>query len=127
MDHSKGGQDVEAVIILLAAKQQAGHGTIQFLKIPVQGVMVMDWVNIEGRGFSRLPLVQLLKVADFLPGQKSTLSSSGPALTSNAIGFQSSLMEKGHKAVAMSWKALHVSSLLQLEKEMSTSPKPAME
>lgn len=105
-------------IILLAAKQQTGHGTIQSLKIPVKGVMVMDWVNIEGKGFFRLPLVQPLNVADFLSGQKSTQSSSGLALTSKAIGFQLSLMEKGHKAVARSWKALHVSSLLQLEKEM---------
>ncbi|XP_060909710.1 uncharacterized protein LOC132986985 [Labrus mixtus] len=67
---------------------------------------------MEERGFSHLPPVEPLLAAYLHPSQKSTMTSASPSLPSKADCFQSSLTEKGYKAVAMSVRALNASSLL---------------
>lgn len=84
---------------------------------------------MEEKGFSRLPPVEPPLGAHLHPTQKATKSSAGPAPPFKADGFQSLLTEKGYKVVAMSVKALNVSSMLrayqtELEVDMSTSPTP---
>ncbi|KAK0156159.1 hypothetical protein N1851_000557 [Merluccius polli] len=60
------------------------------------------------------------------------MTSAGPPLPSKAECFQSSLTERGYKAVTMSVKALNASSLLLAHQaalqddSMSTSPTPAL-
>ncbi len=91
---------------------------------------MLDWVDMEDKGFSHLPLVKPL-LSSHLHLTQSTMTSAGPALPSKADCFQSSLTEKGYKAVVILVKALNVSSLLlayqaELEDNMSTSPTPAL-
>ncbi len=100
-------------------------------KNPIQGGSALDWVDMEDKGFSHPPPVEPLLASHLHPMQKSTITSAGPTLPSKADCFQSSLIEKGYKAVAMSVKALNTLSLLlvyqaELEDDMSTSPTPAL-
>ena len=100
-------------------------------KNPVQGGSALDWADMEEKGFSHLPPVEPLLAAHLHPSQKPTMTSASPTLPSKADCFQSSLTEKGYKAVATSVKALNASSLLlayqaELQDDMSTAPTPAL-
>lgn len=96
-------------------------------KNPVQGGSALDWVDMEEKGFSHLPPVEPLVASHLHPTHKSTMTAAGPTLPSKADCFQSSVTEKGYKAVAMSVKALNASSLLlayqaEIQEEMSNTP-----
>eukprot|EP00064_Thunnus_orientalis_P015262 superscaffoldBa00002795_g15312 len=82
---------------------------------------------MEEKGFSHLPPVEPLLASHLHPTQKSTMILAGPFLPSKAMCFQSSLTEKGYKAVAMSLTALNTLSLLLTRLNyMSISPTPAL-
>ena len=92
---------------------------------------MLDWADVEEKGFSHLPPVEPLLSSQLHPLNKSTMTAASPALPSKAKCFRSSLNEKGYKAVAMSVRALTASSLLlayqaELQDEMSASPAPAL-
>ena len=86
---------------------------------------------MEEKGFSHLPPVEPLLASHLHPTQKSAMTSASPTLPSRADSFQSSMTEKGYKAMATTVKALNASSLLlayqaELELDMSSSPTPAL-
>ena len=94
-------------------------------KNPFREGSALDWVDMEKKGFSHLPLVKPLLASPL--DSKVTMTSAGPSLPSKADCFQLSLREKSFKAGATSMKALNVSLLLhayqgELEDDMVTSP-----
>ena len=100
-------------------------------KIPVQGGSGLDLAGMEEKVFSHLPPVEPLLASHLHPTQKSAMTSASPTLPSRADSFQSSMTEKGYKAMATTVKALNASSLLlayqaELELDMSSSPTPAL-
>ncbi|KAK0130871.1 hypothetical protein N1851_034445 [Merluccius polli] len=100
-------------------------------KTPVQGGSALDWAGMEEKGFSHLPPVEPLLASHLHPMQKSAMTSASPTLPSKADSFQSSLTDKGYRAMATTVKVLNASSLLlayqaELEVDMSTSPTPTL-
>ncbi|CAL8288038.1 unnamed protein product [Arctogadus glacialis] len=55
---------------------------------------------MEEKGFSHLPPVEPLLASHLHPTQKSAMTSASPTLPSRADSFQSSMTEKGYKAMA---------------------------
>ena len=90
---------------------------------------VLDWVNMEDKGFSHPPPVDPL-ASQLHPNQRSTMNLAGTTLPSQSSLFPV-IAEKSYKVVATSVQALKASLLLlahqaELEDNMATSPTPAV-
>lgn len=93
-------------------------------KTPIQGGSVLDLEGMEKEGLLRMPPMEPLVAAHLLPRRSTT---SSPTLPSKADRFQSSMTERAYKAVALSVRALNVTSLLtayqaELQDEMTANP-----
>ncbi|XP_024141773.2 uncharacterized protein LOC112154824 [Oryzias melastigma] len=96
-------------------------------KNPTFGNSALDWAGMEENGFAHIPPVEPLLASHLHPTQKPSMTSASPALPSKSDGFQSTLTDKGYRAVASSVKALNASSLLlayqaEIQEQMSASP-----
>lgn len=97
---------------------------------------MLGCVEMESKGLHSMPVVELVVAAHLHP--KSSLSALGSVLPSRANQFQSSLVDKAHRAAALSVRrkrsneacvnAMYLQMMYQagLEKEMMSSPDPAL-